>query len=54
MAKINFNTDLQLAWSKKMKQFIEENKNVYDPRKIIKSGENALKKIIDEKIELLK
>lgn len=54
MAKINFNTDLQLAWSKKVKQYIEENNNVYDPRKIIKSGEKALKETIDEKLKLLK
>lgn len=54
IAKINFNTDLQLAWAKDIKKFIKENDNVYDPRKIIKSGEQAIKRKISEKIELLK
>ena len=52
--KINFNTELQTAWAEEIKKYIEENKNVYDPRKIIKSGENALKTIVKEKIEILK
>ena len=54
IAKINFNTDLQLAWASDVKQYIKENKNVYDPRTIIKSGEQAIKRIIKEKIKLLK
>lgn len=51
--KINFNTDLQIAWAEDVRNYIKEN-NVYDPRKIIKAGEKALKNKIKEKLELLK
>ena len=48
----SINTDLQIAWSNALKEYLEQNKNVYDPRKIISSGESALKKIIHEKNKL--
>lgn len=44
VCKININTDLQKAWSDKVRSFLEYDKDVYDPRIIIKSGEDALKK----------
>ena len=53
ITKVNFNTELQLAWSEEVKKYIKENKEVYDPRKIIKSGEQALKEKIKEKIAIL-
>lgn len=49
VSKINFNTDLQIAWTNSIKTYLEYNKDVYDPRKIIKSGEKALKRVISEK-----
>ena len=49
VAKININTDLQIAWSNKVREYLEKEKNVYDPRKIIKAGEHALKKVVHEK-----
>lgn len=49
VAKININTDLQIAWSNKVREYLEKEKNVYDPRKIIKAGEQALKKVVHEK-----
>ena len=52
--KINFNTELQIAWAEEVKKFIEENKNVYDPRKIIKAGEQTLKNTIKQKLEIIK
>ena len=52
--KINFNTELQIAWANETRKYIEKNENVYDPRKIIKSGEKALKNIVKEKIEIIK
>jgi ketose-bisphosphate aldolase len=52
ICKINFNTDLQIAWSNELRNYLKNNSE-YDPRKIIKSGEEAMKKIISEKIELL-
>lgn len=51
ISKININTELQIAWSKEVKDFINAN-NVVDPRKIIKSGETAIKKVIKDKVIL--
>lgn len=53
VAKININTDLQMAWSDAVRSYLNYNKEVYDPRKIIKSGEKELKKIIHEKNNIL-
>jgi len=54
ITKINFNTDLQLAWAKEVREYVINNNDVYDPRKIIKSGEQALKQVIKEKIATLR
>ena len=54
ITKINFNTELQIAWSESIKEYIKNNPKEYDPRKIIKSGETALKQKIKDKIKLLK
>ena len=52
ICKININTELQIAWSQGVRQFLNENDKVYDPRKIIKSGENSMKEMIKEKVML--
>lgn len=52
ISKININTELQLAWSHSIKKYIETNQQVYDPRKIISSGEESIKKCIKDKIRL--
>ncbi len=52
ITKVNINTELQIAWSKAVRVYLNENKEVYDPRKVIKSGENAMKDMIKEKIIL--
>ena len=52
ISKINVNTDLQYVWSLSVRKYIEENKDVYDPRKIIKSGEMAIKEKIDQIVTL--
>lgn len=54
ICKININTELQQAWAMGVRDGIGNNKEVYDPRKIIKFGENNLKKVIEEKITLFK
>ncbi len=51
--KINFNTELQIAWTKGVREYLNSELNVYDPRPIIKSGENNLKNTVKTKIELL-
>lgn len=53
VTKLNINTDLQLVWTHDVRKFLNENADVYDPRKVIKSGENAIKNKIREKIVLL-
>ena len=54
ISKININTDLQVVWSKSVRKFLEENQEVYDPRKVIGSGEKAMKERIEEIVSLFK
>ena len=51
VSKINYNTELQLAWNQALRNFIAKDSKTYDPRKVISAGENALKKIIEERID---
>lgn len=53
IAKLNINTALQVVWAKAVRKYLNDNQDVYDPRKIINSGEQAIKKEIDYHIELL-
>ena len=53
VCKINFNTELQVAWNKAVRDFIENNVDVYDPRKIISAGEQALKETVKTYINIL-
>lgn len=52
ICKININTELQIVWSNAVREFLKAS-DAYDPRKVIKSGEEAMKKEIREKIILL-
>ena len=52
ISKININTDLQSVWSKAVRKFLEENQEVYDPRKIIGSGEQVIKTRIEQLVTL--
>lgn len=49
VSKININTDLQVVWAKAVRNFLTYDKKVYDPRKIISSGETEIKKLIHKK-----
>ena len=51
-SKINVNTELQAAWSKAVREFIANDKEAYDPRKVIGSGEKAIKEKVREKVQL--
>lgn len=53
ICKANFNTELQLGWHKEVVKFVENNKDVYDPRKVISSGEEGLKNVAREYIRIL-
>ena len=52
ISKININTDLQIAWSNSVREFIKNDNKEYDPRRIIGSGKEAVKEKIREKIIL--
>ena len=52
ICKINFNTELQISWSNALREKLKTD-NSYDPRKVIKMGEDALKECVKIKCELL-
>lgn len=54
IAKININTDLQSVWSKAVREFLKSDEKVYDPRKVIGSGEQAMKQRIEKIVTLFK
>jgi fructose-bisphosphate aldolase class II len=51
-AKINVNTESQQEWTKIVRQTLEKDKEVYDPRKIIGPGKEGIKKVVREKISI--
>ena len=51
-SKINVNTELQAAWSAAVREFLNDDTKAYDPRKVIGSGEKAIKAKIREKVQL--
>ncbi len=53
VCKVNFNTDLMYAWSKSVRNYLNLNKDVYDPRDIILSGADSLRKVIHLKNEII-
>ena len=54
ISKINVNTELQASWSKAVREFLNTDDKAYDPRKVIGSGEKAMKQTIEDKIKLFK
>ncbi len=53
ICKLNINTELQQAWTKGVREKLQADQEVYDPRKVIKAGEANMKEAIKAKIELL-
>ena len=53
ICKININTELQIAWTKGVREKLSNDSNVYDPRKVISAGEKNVKEAITSKIILL-
>ena len=51
--KINVNSDLQKVWYEAVKDFINTS-DVYDPRKVIMSGKDAILSEMDNKLSILK
>lgn len=54
ISKININTDLQATWSKAVREYLNSNNEVYDPRRIIGSGEDAIKNKISKIVTIFK
>ncbi len=54
ISKININTDLQATWSKAVREYLNSNNEVYDPRRIIGSGEDAIKNKIAKIVTIFK
>ncbi|MBE6531000.1 MAG: class II fructose-1,6-bisphosphate aldolase [Ruminococcaceae bacterium] len=56
VAKINVNTECQLAFAAAVRKYIEEGKDLvgkgFDPRKILAPGAEAIKATVKEKMEL--
>ena len=52
VAKINVNTELQVSWSNAVREFLNNDSEAYDPRKVIGSGEKAIKEKVREKVQL--
>jgi fructose-bisphosphate aldolase, class II len=56
VAKINVNTECQLAFAEATRKYIEAGKDLegkgFDPRKLLGPGFEAIKAIVKEKIEL--
>ncbi|MFA5692010.1 MAG: class II fructose-1,6-bisphosphate aldolase [Acholeplasmataceae bacterium] len=56
IAKINVNTELQLAFAAATRKYIEDGKDKegkgYDPRKLLKPGYDAMKEVIKEKLTM--
>lgn len=56
IAKINVNTDLQLAFARGTRKYVEEKKDLdmkakgFDPRKLLRYGYDEICKVIKDKI----
>ncbi|KGG80990.1 tagatose-bisphosphate aldolase [Caloranaerobacter azorensis H53214] len=48
--KINIDTDIRMAFNKGVREFVENNPDVYDPRKILGPAREEMKKVIIEKM----
>lgn len=51
-SKINVNTELQQAWTKRTRQVIGQDEKVYDPRKIIGPGKEDITRVTKEKMDI--
>ena len=58
IAKINVNTECQLAFAAATRKYIEENKDIdfknkgFDPRKLLKPGCDAIKEAVIKKFKI--
>ena len=50
--KINVNTELQQVWTRDVRLLLNNDSEVYDPRKVIKGGEKAIKDKVEEFVNI--
>jgi len=53
ITKVNIDTDLRLAFTAYVREFLALNADVFDPRKIIMAGKQGIKDVVSKKIEIL-
>ncbi|WP_428909591.1 class II fructose-bisphosphate aldolase [Niallia sp. Krafla_26] len=51
-SKINVNTENQMAFTKRVREVLAEKTDVYDPRKYMQPGRDAIKAVVLEKIAI--
>ena len=51
-SKVNVNTECQQEWTKIVRETLNKNSSVYDPRKVIGPGMDGIAKVVEEKITL--
>jgi fructose-bisphosphate aldolase, class II len=51
--KVNTDTDLRIAWTANVREFLHNNPKVFDPRKINEPAIAAMSKVVEEKILVL-
>jgi fructose-bisphosphate aldolase class II len=52
ISKVNIDTDLRLAFTGRVRQFLTESPEVFDPRKILGAAIEGMKDVVKSKIEL--
>jgi fructose-bisphosphate aldolase class II len=52
ISKVNIDTDLRLAFTGRVREFLAESPEVFDPRKILSAAIEGMKDVIRSKIEL--
>ncbi len=53
ITKVNIDTDLRLSFTAGVREFLQKRPEVFDPRKILGAGKEAMKKVISQKIDIL-
>jgi len=52
IGKVNVNTENQIAFTEKIREVLNNDSKVYDPRKYLGPGRQAIKEVVKEKIRL--
>ncbi len=53
ITKINIDTDLRMAFTASIREFLSNNPDVFDPRKILGASRTGMKQVVLDKIDIL-